>query len=113
MRFLKCWNREIVLVLIVALSLTSVSCSRLKGATYHKKGSRAHDRGDFDQAITMYQKSIAASPTNPEVEYDLGVAYLDNQNYTKADQQIQKLKKMDQGAMVSALKELSSKGKNR
>lgn len=104
-------NQKIFLILSVLLFLTSVSCSRLKSDGYYKKGSRAHNRGDFKAAIELYKKSIAENSTNPEVEYDLGVAYLDSHNYPKADQQIRKLKGMGEDVMVAALQELLIKGK--
>lgn len=90
----------------VLLSLMLMSCSQVKSAAYFKEGSQAHSRGDFGAAIELYKKSIEADPGQPEVQYNLGVAYLDNHNYINASKQIQELKDMDQIEMADLLQGL-------
>ena len=99
------WQKKLG-ILCVLICLTLVSCDKVKGVVYYKAASRAHTKGDLKSAIELYKKSIEADPTKADVQYNLGVAYLDHHDYDKADQQIQKLKEMGESETAALLQKL-------
>lgn len=43
-----------------------------------------YERGDYDQAINYFNRSIALQPTNPKFYYGRGAAYYKQDNYDHA-----------------------------
>jgi tetratricopeptide (TPR) repeat protein len=59
------------------------------GLGYLQLGILSSDRKDFSQAISDYQKAIAASPRLEEAHYRLAQAYRRNGEQSKAQQELQ------------------------
>lgn len=46
-------------------------------------------RGQFDKALPMFREAARLSPQDPMVNYNLGLAYFSNKNYTEANRYAQ------------------------
>lgn len=93
------------IVLAVALSLLTVSCD-MKAMTQKVLYNRArnlHDHGKIEEAIEIYKKVLESSGDNSEVNYDLGVAYADNQDIKNAKKQVDVLRNSDRRDLADVL----------
>jgi tetratricopeptide (TPR) repeat protein len=61
----------------------------------HYQGTRALDRGAYDEAIALLEKASEASPDDPEILTDLGVAYFKKANLQEAIRHLEKAKSLD------------------
>lgn len=73
------------------LPLGTVGCNGLKSQYYHGVAVFAHQNGQFARAIEMYQKYLEIVPDDPDMNYSLGVAYLDSKDTDSAMDQVRKL----------------------
>lgn len=75
----------------------------------YNRASRLHDEGKIEQAIVVYKRLLAEDPqnqtlpNNANIHYDLGMAYLDDNNLTKAREQIVILKKLGRDDLAKEL----------
>lgn len=107
-----CSNRIRWVVLCLLLSLTCVSCARAKVWYYYEQATKEHDRGNLKDAIHLYKKALNINPSVARIQYDLGVAYLDNHDYAGASVQIDKLTKMGRTGMAGQLTDLQVTAEN-
>lgn len=49
-----------------------------------KKGIDYHDKGEYDKAITSYQRALKLEPKSPLVNYEISLSYFKKGNYAKA-----------------------------
>ena len=101
------WILNGLVILIVALSLPG--CSKIKREFILYQATQAHDKGDYQRAIDKYQKVLEISPEDDSVLYNLGVAYIYNNQLKKARQQVEILKKLDHDDYANLLQELIDK----
>ena len=61
----------------------------------HYQGRRALGGEKYDEAILLFQKALKASPNNPRILTDLGVAYFRKDDLERAIQYLEKAKSLD------------------
>jgi tetratricopeptide (TPR) repeat protein len=71
-------------------------------ATYGLWGTFLHRTGKINEAIDKYQQALKMDPNQPEMSYNLGLAYFSQKNYKKANQLAQKA--YEQGYPLQGLK---------
>jgi len=76
-------------VQVESLLQKSVRLDPKLGPAYLQLGILSSDRKDFSQAISAYQKAIAASPRLEEAHYRLAQAYRRTGEQSKAQQELQ------------------------
>jgi antitoxin component YwqK of YwqJK toxin-antitoxin module/tetratricopeptide (TPR) repeat protein len=62
--------------------------SRLKALAYERKG-------EFDKAVSLYEKALETYPLNEPIMYNLGLAYYNHKDYDKATAQFFKVLSID------------------
>jgi len=102
--------------LAVCLALASLSCDSIKQLNQrvlYQKASTAHDEQNFDKAISLYREFLASEPNNALVNYDLGVAYTQKKDFSRAEAQIGKLKKLGRADLADQLLQVMEKARHR
>lgn len=79
------------------------SCQGFDSEILYKYAQRLHDQGNYKKAISYYEKCVKLDPENAIIHYDLGVAYVDYQQYDKARQQIRTLTKLKRDDLAEEL----------
>jgi tetratricopeptide (TPR) repeat protein len=79
MRFGLSVRRERVIIPLLSIALTFSGCMRspeAKSARYMDAGKKLLEKNDAARAILQFQSAAQATPRNPEVYYQLALAYL-------------------------------------
>jgi tetratricopeptide (TPR) repeat protein len=63
-----------IVALILLLSISSNSLNAQKGTVAIKKGNDAYQKGDYNSAITNYNKALEQDPENAIAQFNLGNA---------------------------------------
>ncbi len=82
------------------------SCQPLMQEIDYRQAQAAHNRGDYERAITYYKKVLAMDPDNSFARYDLTVAYLDSKRFRSARKQIRALRRRGEGTLADRLDRL-------
>jgi tetratricopeptide (TPR) repeat protein len=69
-----------------------------------------HDKGHVEKAIAIYKNLIKSNKNNSEVQYDLGVAYVDLHNQRMAQKQVEILEEMDRSDLADILRTVIKDG---
>lgn len=96
----------IFLVLAYRFSLFSSA----KRETLRYQATKAHDHGHYDKAIQIYKKVLKMSPDDADINYNLGVAYISDNQIKEAQEQMQKLTELGNEEYAGILKNLMEKG---
>ncbi|MDP6086145.1 MAG: tetratricopeptide repeat protein [Nitrospinota bacterium] len=68
---------------LLLIALTAESCSPTAGG-FNVRGNAVYAKGNYDEAIRLYRKSLALKPRLPAVNANLGWAYFHKKNYDEA-----------------------------
>lgn len=71
-------------------------------ASWIQLGNLYFDTGNYDKAITAYNKAVDIDPENPDVLTDLGIMYRRTGDLSKAIQSFKKAQEMDPSHQMSA-----------
>jgi len=94
------------------LVLTINACSGFEEQLIYNDAQRAHNKKDFETAIRLYCQLLDEDPQdkihpdNAIIRYDLGVAYIDSKQCSKAKDQIRILKKNKENDLAKELEKL-------
>lgn len=98
------WGRCAGVLLLVTVSFFGMGCGqKIMAQFYYSQAGEAHNKGNYPKAIELYQKYLSISPNDPEVNYNMGVAYLDSGDKGKAQEQVKKLAALGETAMSGQL----------
>ncbi len=101
--------RSFLIVLGIVILL---GCQGFDEQLMLNEANRAHDSGNFERAIEIYEKLLARDPENkvyPDnalIHYELGVAYLDAKDRMSALRQIEALRRLGANEFVKVLEGL-------
>lgn len=84
--------------------------SRAKRETMRYQATQAHDHGNYKKAIQLYKKMLKMSPGDVDINYNLGVAYISDNQIQEAQEQMQKLIELGNEEYAGILKNLMEKG---
>ena len=96
---------SMVIMLMISLS----ACSKIKREFTLHQATKALDKGDYKTAIAKFKEVLEVDQKDPSVYYNLGVAYVDNNQNKQAQTMIQKLREMDAGDYADILQEIIDK----
>src|ERR1035437_1315652 len=74
-----CRKGVIVHILLLSMALTFSGCMRspeAKSARYMEAGKKLLQKNDAPRAILQFRSAAQVTPRNPEIYYQLGIAYL-------------------------------------
>ena len=78
--------------LLFLLMLTSVFAVDVEGLM--AQGNGHYEKGDFESAITTYEKVLATDMVSTALHYNLGCAYFSEKAYGKAILQFEKARQL-------------------
>ena len=79
---------------------------------YNNMGVAYGKLGKFDEEVTALKKALKIRPRYTAARYNLGITYLKKKNKKAAMQEYESLKKFDEGAAESLLKEIKGNSKS-
>lgn len=90
------------LVLALILALSSIVIHQFffddLAVYFHQQGKQFYLQGQWEQALSNYQKAIALHPSYAQAHYDLGILYEDLQQFDRANAEYQLAVKQDNSA---------------
>lgn len=81
--------RRIFLLLALALLAVDAAAQQYPERRQVRKGNRAYEKGDYQDAAGRYMRALAADPASFEARYDLGNAFYRQELYDQAAQALQ------------------------
>ncbi len=93
-----------IIILCFLLSLSSVSCAKINSVWLSATAGSALDKGQYDKAITKYEKLTELNPDEYSNYWNLGVAYARQHKYSEAQKQVVKLQKVGKDDLANELK---------
>lgn len=77
-------NIKISLPIITALMMLILAACSPKGESDNKQGLALYNKGQYNSAVTSFEAAIAANKRVPEYYVNLGMTYIELENYTGA-----------------------------
>jgi len=75
-------NIKISLPIITALMMLILAACSPKGESDNKQGLALYNKGQYNSAVTSFEAAIAANKRVPEYYVNLGMTYIELENYT-------------------------------
>jgi len=89
----------VIFFLAIAIALPGVvfagEALEKQAKEYYDEALKAHKNGDITQAITLYAKAIYTKPDFAKAHNNLGVAYEQNRNRERAEQEYHRAIEID------------------
>jgi tetratricopeptide (TPR) repeat protein len=98
------WKKIASFFIIAVLALSSLSCQKLTQQIMYTRARNLHDHGHIEKAVEIYKNLIKANSNNSEVQYDLGVAYVDLHKGPQAQKQVSILRDMNRDDLADILR---------
>ena len=80
----------IVLLLLLAAGCTTVQTELNDALAYYNRGNAYHSKGQYDQAISDFNKALEINPRDVTAYNNRGSAYLEKGLYDKAWEDVHK-----------------------
>lgn len=82
-------RRMMVMTFMFMLVITAGDAAASKSGDI-RAGQQSYTQGDYDAAITHYERALQKDPESDVINYDLGTAYYKTENYPQAINHLQK-----------------------
>ncbi len=99
-------RKTLFLSLILLLSLTALSCTKLKTTLLEAQAMTAYNQGNIDRAIELYKKLVEINPTNGQYHWGLGTAYFSAGKPDNARWEVMQLRKLNRDDLADDLERL-------
>lgn len=73
-----------VFLFLWCISTNSIAQKNSEAKKYAKKGQKAYDSGDWDEALQNFKKADSIETNNPFVNYSIGMTYAQKNEYYKS-----------------------------
>jgi tetratricopeptide (TPR) repeat protein len=110
-------NFNLYFFCVLALNFQIISGQVDKIADLVKQGIDHHDRGEFDQAIEIYQNALAIDENSSLANYEIAYTYLSNNQYELAEKYSKRVLDLKNGNLLEGYiaygNSLDLQGKNK
>ena len=78
--------KPLYITLLLLFTAAAVQAQRLPERSLVRKGTRQYNKGNYEQAIGLYEEALKAAPGQFEATYDLGNALYKAERFDRAEQ---------------------------